>query len=281
MLFNEYLNLQTNQTSENGINKLLSQIEQRATYQDILKFAEDLEANISKSNWAEAEKFWMHKFQSKIPHMTNTTRNDFFLKSHQDFITHYSTYTQEPRFLLLCFTGMFGGIMIPNWVFLNHLPTNITDVVLFDTPRDITIPDYIRFKPEWDSIVKTYELLLQDLHPSHTAVMGVSGGCSAAALFSLSQPVDRAMLVATTSLKASSLARISEKAATAPHDSRLKAKLLVGLKDVRALRELLNFHRLFSNRKYTIIRDSGHSVLSVLFRSGRLKSALMWLGETQ
>ena len=266
--------------TENAVNRLLGQIEGRLTYQELLEFKFQLERLSEASRWSEAEQFWLERLKRKLSFMPENVRHDFSFVEDASIFKQFSSNTTGPRKLLVCFTGVFGGLMIPSWVFIAHLPLPITDVLIIDSPRNFGSEEHVRFRNEWADIVQKYRQLELSLKPFETFVYGVSGGTAAAALFSKSYNVSKVMFVGAASLKSERILQINPTLDISylQRNSTVEkqAHFFVGLKDLKALRQLPNFFRLYQHRSYRFSLYGGHGVIAHYFRTKRLHKVLSW-----
>lgn len=264
--------------SENSVTRLLAQLEQRQTYQKLLEFKRDIEENTASSPWHLAEKFWLEKLEVKLSHMPPNVRDDFHLVEHSDVYRRFSSDQDCPRKLLVCFSGIFGGLMIPTWAFLAHLPTSVTDVLVIDSRRKFGTEFYKRFQSEWQNVNHKFMELQQELNPVANYIYGASGGATPAVLFACTHQIEKLMLVAPAAISNRNFTHIDPNFNISMFSrsttSKTKVLYVFGLRDITALRQVPLLIQKFSQRKLLLDLKSGHGVLAHLYRTKKLKSLL-------
>lgn len=269
-------------TSENQITVLLRDIEHRQTLSTLEVFARDLASRLTQSKWREAESFWLEKFHEKISSMPNQYRIDLALRNSDDVFSYYSTSQKPSGELLVCFTGAFGGMMLPNWVVLSLLPETITHVLVIDSKRNLQSSSHVRFKNEWARIATKYQEILLESKVTDQNVIGVSGGTPAALLFAVEKGIENVMVVGPIKLSADAFCKINKQASDqlfAKRQQSTTVHFLSGTRDFPALKQIPRLFRLFSKVRVQLVGKSGHSVLAVLFRQQRLAEAFRWMNE--
>jgi len=269
-------------SSENQITVLLRDIEHRHTLSNLEVFARDLALGLTQSKWREAESFWLEKFHEKISSMPNQYRTDLVLRNSDDVFSYYSSSEKPSNALLVCFTGAFGGMMLPNWVVLSLLPETITHVLVIDSKRNLQSSSHVRFKNEWVSIAAKYQEILLESNVKDQNVFGVSGGTPAALLFAVEQGIATVMVVGPIKLNAAAFLKINKQAANqlfAERQQSTTVHFLSGTRDFPALKQIPRLFRLFSKIRVRLVGKSGHSVLAVLFRQQRLTEAFRWMNK--
>ncbi|MEN9922877.1 MAG: hypothetical protein RIS09_391 [Actinomycetota bacterium] len=276
----EYREQRQELISENAVIRLLAQIEQRQTYQQLLEFKTDIEGSTASSPWHLAEKFWLDKLEAKLSYMPPNMRDDFQLVEHSEIFRRFSSSQDRPRKLLVCFSGMFGGLMIPTWAFLAHLPPAVTDVLVIDSRRRFGTAFYQRFQSEWQNINQKFMELQQDLHPVANYIYGVSGGATPAVLFACNHQIEKMMLVAAAAISDRNFTNIDPNfdfsKYTRSTTSQTSVLYVFGLRDYIALRQVPTFLRKFSQRKLLLDFKSGHDVITRFYRTKRLEGVLKW-----
>lgn len=267
-------------TTENQVSVLLRDLEHRYTLDELDAFERDLTSHLGECKWKDAENFWLEKFREKRSSMPIEYNTDLVLRSYDEVFCCYSSSQKPSNGLLVCFTGSFGGLMLPNWVVLSLLPETITHVLVIDSKRNLQDTSHVRFRNEWVSIATKYQEILHDANIKHTYVIGVSGGTPAALLFAVEQEISEVMVVGPVRLNRDAFRRINEPAAEhflARRQPSPNVHFLSGTSDLPALRQIPRLLRLFSQVRIRLVRKSGHSVLAVLFRYQRLSEAFRWI----
>lgn len=280
----EYLRESSALETENKVSRLLAKIENSLNYDELVLFKSEIEKQSKDSQWYEAEQFWLQKLESKLSYMPENVRSDFSLVEQSGIFKVFSSNSDGPRRFLICFSGRFGGLMIPTWVFLSHLPLTITDVLVIDSPHEFGSTQSVRFKSDWADILQKYREFELSHKPVETYAYGVSGGAAAAVLFSKTHAVSKVMLVAPASIQDHDIRRInsSYRAQQDPHPTHFetKAHFIVGLRDPKALRQIPAFYGLFEKRSFTFSLKAGHGVIGHLYRTKRLAQALSWFASS-
>ena len=281
-LLDSYVRGRQEVTTENQVTVLLRDLEHRHTLSELEEFGRDINANLSESRWKEAETFWLDKFDEKRSSFPAHYRTDLRLQHYDEVFQYYSSSRGVSDGFLVCFTGAFGGLMLPNWIVLSLLPENITDVLVIDSKRNLQSPSHVRFQKEWDAISQKYQEIREQTKAKESFVLGVSGGTPAALLFTLEQRINDVMVVGPIKLNPIAFHRVDQKASDLLHARRhrnLRVHFLSGTRDFMALRQIPRLLRRFSRVKVHIVRKSDHSVLAWLFRKQRLTDAFQWLKQ--
>ena len=278
-----YLAESKNVKTENSNDVLLRDIEHRYTITELREFADALKHNIPDSKWSESESFWLDKFDERNEYVPTIHRTNLQLKSYDGIFQYYSQDNVMNRSLLVCFTGAFGGLMLPNWVVLSTLPATITDVLTITSKKDPKDTSFVRFRNEWPQITDRYRQKMSQEQIYRTYVLGVSGGCPAALRFAMEHNLQHVLLVAPVRISKRALMEIDTNSAPEIKYSRkfpIHVFFLAGSKDYAALRQIPALLSMFARLRVKIIRKAGHSVLAVLFKKKLLSEAFLWIENT-
>jgi hypothetical protein len=275
-----YLEESKKTKSENSNDVLLRDIEHRYTITELLEFAEALKKLTPVSKWRESELFWLDKFNERIECVPTIYRTDLQLKAYDAIFQYYSQDSVTSRSLLVCFTGAFGGLMLPNWAVLSTLPAKITDVLIITSKKDLGDTSFVRFRNEWPQITDRYREMMSRKQYHRAYVLGVSGGCPAALRFAIENRLRDVFVVAPVRISKKVMVEIDIN--NVPHKKfarrfPVQVSFLSGSRDYAALRQIPAFLSLFSRVKIKIVYNAGHSVLAVLFRKKRLSEAFFWI----
>lgn len=267
-------------TSQNRVSALLGEIEHLSTLDEVLSFAEWIESGGSESPWKEVEEYWLGAFREKLSKIDSGVRRDWVNTWHQKSL-HYFTSASEQRVLLVCFSGRFGWMFLPNWLFLAYLPSQVTDVLLIQSKKAYLDENFVRFKSIWADIHQHVHDITQLHEFLEIKVLGVSGGCVGATLFAAQQEVSDLTIIGAPSLSDEDFNALDTEATKMLHHrvftKSLRARYICGIRDLRALREIPRFFRLFPKRKIRVVPSTGHNVFIDMYNQGKLSKAMTWI----
>lgn len=277
----QYKQLILGVTSENKVSALLGEIEHHSTIDEVLEFAEWLESGISETPWKEVEGYWLQAFREKFSKLDNNARRDWITEWHKDSFHYFKSIGSEHRVLLVCFSGRFGWMFLPNWLLLSYLPARVTDVLLIQSKKPYLEEDFVRFKSIWTNIDIEVRNIVNDGEISEVRVLGVSGGCVGASLFAGSHSVDSLTIIGAPFLSEEELYSLDRQATDMlkhrTFTKTLRATFICGISDLKAVAQIPRFLRLFPKRKLRVVPGTGHNVFIDMYNQGKLSKAMSWI----
>lgn len=279
-LSEKYQQLLESVSSENKVSAILSELEHDSTIDEVEIFAEWISANRSNSKWVEQENSWLESLQSKFSLLEVNPRRDWARVWNRKSFHYFSSNSEQSRMLLICFSGRFGWMLLPNWLFLSFLPTSITDVLIIQSVKDYQEEDFVRYKAIWPEIQPNVTEIIDASKIEKIEVLGVSGGCVAATLYASSHKVQGLAIVGVPTLDEKEFYRLDPDA-TRMLKSRdltkaMRTKYIAGIRDITAMSQLIRFIRLFPRRSIRIVPNTGHNVFVEMFNRKQLSKALKW-----
>ena len=279
-IIEKYQQLIEKVNSENKVSAILSELEHQSTIEEIEEFAEWIGLNCNHSKWKEQEDSWLNSLHGKFSLMETSPRRDWARVWNRNSFHYFSSKSDTSRTFLICFAGRFGWMFLPNWLFLSFLPASITDVLIIQSVKDYQEEDFVRFKSIWPEIQPIVTEITDAKKIETIKVLGVSGGCVAAALYAASNKVQSLALVGVPTLHHTELNQLDSNAATMLKSrfrtKTMRIKYIAGLRDIRALGQLISFIRLFPRRSIRIVPNTGHNVFAEMFNRKQLSKALKW-----
>lgn len=268
-------------SSENKANALLGELEHQSTIDEVLEFAAWVDSGKSETPWKNIETFWLKAFREKLSKLDDGVRRDWVTEWHEDSFHYFKSSEAAQRVLLVCFSGRFGWMFLPTWLFLAYVPSPITDVLLIQSKKVYLEENFVRFKTIWSETDHRVRQITQEREIDDVRVLGVSGGCVGATLFAASHEVQSLTIIGAPSLSKEDLYSLDTPATESlihrTSTKSMKATYICGLRDLMGLRQIPRFFRLFPQRRVRVVPGTGHNVFIDMYNQGKLSKAMTWI----